>query len=326
MAKKNGSSNLLQNNKVILAIIGLALVFVFIGFLSFLKGFYQTETYYVLNDEYGTSIPARTLVQPDMLSPMVIADGTAPPTAIGLSEIVDGYVYTKFALEAGDVLTASNAGAVDDIYLGVPDNWVITNFSVDADSAVGGRIHAGDYFDILVNTDGGSFYPFVNVLALDTTVDLSGASNAGAAETDEAYAGQTSQYVVAMSPENAAKLQGLAKKHSADIKLVMSPKQNEYNKPRLSDYSGMFSFKDNESPIWSGKSDTGEISDSEFNRVQRNAAGEPLEKIAPRNEGNLRSSERIDISNDVNHPDTTNESDSSTTTEDGSSTDEETSN
>jgi uncharacterized protein YxeA len=57
MAKKNGSGSVLRNNKIILAGIALLLVFVFIGFLTFLKSFYQTETYYVLNDSQGATIP-----------------------------------------------------------------------------------------------------------------------------------------------------------------------------------------------------------------------------------------------------------------------------
>lgn len=318
MAKKNGSGiSLLRNNKAILVGIALLLVFVFIGFLSFLKSFYQTETYYVLNDTQGVTIPARTLISEDMLSPLVIAEGTAPPTALTIDDVNSGYVYTKFALEAGDVLTASNAGAVDDIYLGVPDNWVITNFSVGADSAVGGRIHSGDYFDMMIATEGGSFYPFINVLALDTTVDLESASSANAAETDEAYAGQTSQYVVAMSPENAGKLHSLVKQYNSDMKLLLSPKQNEYNKPQLADYSELFIFDDPTRPIWPGESDEGEITDSDFNRIERNAAGEPLEKVVPRDKGNLRNDTLVDISNQAQYKNDS--SDSSTTTEDTSS-------
>lgn len=288
MAKKNGSGSVLRNNKIILAGIALLLVFVFIGFLTFLKSFYQTETYYVLNDSQGPVIPARTVITPDMLSPLVIAAETAPPNALDISEI-DG-ITTKHALNPGDILTASNAGVVNDIYNGVPDNWVITNFSVGADDAVGGRIRAGDYFDVLVADENEAFYPFINVLALDTTIDLSTASSANAADTAEAYAGQTSQYVVSMSPENAALLQQLAIKHKGEMKLLLSPKQNSYQKPTLADYSKLFVFEDKTSPIWPGKSDKGELTDSNFNSVQRDEkTGKPIgEEFVSRSGGNLK--------------------------------------
>lgn len=288
MAKKNGSGSVLRNNKIILAGIALLLVFVFIGFLTFLKSFYQTETYYVLNDSQGATIPARTIITPDMLSPLVIAAETAPPNALDISE-VDG-ITTKYALMPGDILTASNAGEVDDIYNGVPDNWVITNFSVGADNAVGGRIRAGQYFDVMVADENGSYYPFINVLALDTTVDLASATSANAADTAEAYAGQTSQYVVAMSPENAAILQTVVAKDGDKIKLLLSPKQNNYQKPALSDYSKLFTFNDPTSPIWPGQSANGELTDSNFNAVERDKeTGKPIgQGTVSRSGGNLK--------------------------------------
>lgn len=290
MAKKNGSGSVLRNNKIILAGIALLLVFVFIGFLTFLKSFYQTETYYVLNDSQGATIPARTVITPDMLSPLVIAKDTAPPNALDISQ-VDG-ITTKYALKPGDVLTSTNAGAVNDIYNGVPDNWVITSFGVPADNAVGGRIHVGDYFDVMVAEETGSFYPFVNVLALDTTVSLDSATNANAANTAEAYAGQTSQYVVAMAPGDAARLQAITAKYKTNLKLVLSPKQNSYQKPALSDYSSLFTFEDKTSPIWPGKSSDGELTDSNFNAVKRDdKTGKPLgQEFVSRSGGNLKQS------------------------------------
>lgn len=304
MAKKNQSGNSFwKNNSVILGGIVVLIIGAFIGLTTFLQSFYQTETYYVLSEEYGDTYPTRTEVTEDMLEPMIIAEGTAPPNALPLETIQQNYVYTKFQLQAGDVLTESNAGPVNDISAGVPENWVITNFSVGADNAVGGRIYAGDYFDILVATDDGSFYPFVNVLALDTTVDLSGASSAAAAETEEAYDGQTSQYVVAMSPKNAGILHNIVQKHGDSIRLVISPKQNDYNAPKLSDYSGMFKFDSGSSPIWPGKSDSGEITDSNFYSVDRNAAGEPVQQTTSKTGGNTRG-ELAEIPVDKqNHPD-----------------------
>lgn len=319
MAQKNKSGNSFwKNNSVIIGGIAALIVIAFVGIATFLQSFYQTETYYVLSDEYGDTYPTRTEVTEDMLKPLIIAEGSAPPNALPLETIQQNYVYTKFSLNAGDVLTYSNAGPVTDISSGVPEDWVITNFSVGADNAVGGRIYAGDYFDILVATEDGSFYPFVNVLALDTTVDLSGASSAEAAETEEAYDGQTSQYVVAMSPKNAGALHNVVQKYGDSIRLVISPKQNDYNAPKLSDYNGMFKFEDGSSPIWPGKSSDNctvkdgdsektvsacEITDSNFYGVDRNAAGEPVEQSTTKTGGNTRGDYANIPVEDQKHPD-----------------------
>lgn len=305
---KSKTSALLRGNKALWITVGVIAVFLFFMVLMLVRGVFQTETYYVLGDELD-SYPARTEVTADMLEPVVISEGAAPPNAMPLDLIQSNFVYTKHPLNPGDILTESNAGPISSIREGVPDNWVVTNFSVAADNAAGGRIRAGDYFDILVANSSGSYYPFINVLALDTTVDLSGASSAAAAESAEAYQGQTTQYVVAMSPENAAKLHTVVEQSSTDIRLVMSPRQNDYNAPRINDYDDVFTHDSNEDPIWPGQvqDENGndvEITDGNFREVKRNMAGEPIERSDSATGGNARAPEMVEITRgDQDHPD-----------------------
>lgn len=296
---KNKSGGILRGNMAIWITMGVILVIVFFVLLAFLRGIFQTETYYVLNDEQDT-YPSRTEITAEMLEPMVIGEGSAPPNAMPLDFIQANYVYTRHPLNPGDILTESNAGPIGSIREGVPDEWVVTNFSVPADYAAGGRIHAGDYFDIMVASASGSYYPFINVLALDTTVDLSSASSAAAAESSEAYDGQTTQYVVAMSPENAAKLHTVIEQSEGEMRLVMSPRQNEYHAPIVDDYNDVYTYTPGEEIIWPGQGEDSqgnevEVTDGNFREIDRNQAGEPVEQSESATGGNARDSEMIEI-------------------------------
>lgn len=235
----------------------------------------QTETYYVLKED----VPSRAQVTPDMLEPVTVNKGGAPQAAIGMSDVQTGGVYTSHPLLAGDILTNSNVGGNQDVSVGIPDDWVITSFSVGPDSAVGGRIQKGYYFDMMVAGDGGSYYPFVNILALDTSVDVanSAAGQDGTA-TDQATG---NQYVVGMSPENAAKLQQIMKASSGDVKLVLSPRQNEYEKPKLSDYEGVFTYDQTDGP-----QNMGEGTDYTFTSLPRDAFGRPTQELKDCSPGN----------------------------------------
>lgn len=270
-----------KNQYLLIGLIILISIALFIFTASVFAKLFQTETYYVLNQD----VPTRTQVTPDMLSAVSTSEGTAPKAAIGIGEVQSGDVYTQYPLVAGDILTASNVGSQEDISVGIPDEWVVTNFSVSADDAVGGRIQRGTYFDIMVSDESGSFYPFVNVLALDTTVDLSNASSSEAADTEEAHSGQTTQYVVGMSPQDAAKLQNIVQRYgSGKIKLVLSPRQNEYAQPQISSYSGLFSYDQaSEMPINEGVG-----TDYTFTSVERDATGKPIEQVANCSQGNAK--------------------------------------
>lgn len=161
-----------RNNKMVYGLIVVLVIAVFVGSLMLLKNVYQTETYYVLKED----VPTRTQVNADMLEPVTTSAGTAPKSALGISEVQDGYMFTKYPLKSGDILTDSNVGGFEDVSVGVPDSWVVTSFGVNADNAVGGRIQRGTYFDMMVSNNSGTFYPFVNMLALDTTVSMDSAS------------------------------------------------------------------------------------------------------------------------------------------------------
>jgi len=271
MAKKPG----MKNNTFLwglAAVLGLGVAGVIIALALNLI---QTQTYYILKED----VPSRAEVTPDMLQPVTVNKGGAPEAAIGLKEVQSGGVYTSHPLIAGDILTASNVGGNADVSAGVPDNWVITSFSVPPESAVGGRIQKGYYFDMLVAGDNGSYYPFVNVLALDTSVDV--AASAQGQDGSAAATTSSNQYVVGMSPENAAKLQQIMKASSSDVKLVLSPRQNEYQKPKLADYEGVFNYTQGDEPV-----NLGEGTDYTFTSLPRDAFGRPTQELKDCNPGN----------------------------------------
>jgi len=273
MAKKPG-----MKNNTFLAGIAVVLGLGIGGIvLALFLNLWQTETYYILKED----VPSRAQVTPEMLEPISVNKGGAPEAALGLDEVQAGGVFTAHPLLAGDILTLSNVGSREDISVGIPDEWVITNFSVGADSAVGGRIQRGYYFDMLVADADGGFYPFVNMLALDTTVDLASASSSDAANTEEAQAGQTTQYVVGMSPENAAKLHNVMAKYGSNVKLVISPRQNEYEKPQISDYEGVFAYNTGDTPL-----NLGEGTDYTFTVLERDEFGRLTEELNNCGDGN----------------------------------------
>lgn len=274
-----GSAARTRNNKLIFALTALLMAVAFVITLTLVRNVYQTETYYVLNQD----VPTRTQLTPEMLQPVTTSQDTAPPNAKGISDIQSGYVYTKYPLAAGDIITDSNAGAYENISTGIPDTWVVTSFSVLADDAVGGRIRRGTYFDMMVVPQKGeSYYPFVNVLALDTTVSLNSASSSQAAETTEATQGQTTQYVVGLPPAQAAELQSIVRSSGGGgIKLLLSPRQNEYAPPRLADYQGTFAYDGNPKNAGAG-------TDYSFTPLQRDAFGRPVKQPVNCSRGNAR--------------------------------------
>lgn len=204
------------------AVVVLALILV--GSSMLMRKFFETETYYTLKQD----IPAHTQITPNMLEPKQAPTGSIPfENLVTLAKVQSDdpkdAVFSSVALKAGDmVLKSVVTTGSEDLKKQIPEGWVITNFSVSADNAVGGRIKNGSYFDILVATSDGAFYPFLNMKALDTTVDLSNASSSDAVDTEEAHAGQTTQYTVGLTPENASKLQSIMSQYNGNVKLVLS--------------------------------------------------------------------------------------------------------
>lgn len=262
----------LQDSKLIIAaIVALALVSFFL-FVFLLRGFFQTETYYVLNEDIGP----RVQISAEQLDPRVVSDGQAPPNALSLADVQTGGLYTQYPLRAGDIISESSVGALSDIRVGVPDSWTITSFGVSADDAVGGRITRGTHFDIIAidNTldEPRAFYLFNNVLALDTTVSMEGASSADAVDTEEAQSGMTEQYVVGMRPEEAAFFHMAVEEY--DIRLVLSPRENEYQQPDQERIRGFFDLSEidgNWEPI-----EIGTMTDNTFMPVERDENGRPV--------------------------------------------------
>lgn len=289
MATKRKSSILIT------AIIIVLILAVFIGALSLLRSVYQTETYYVLNQDVST----KTQITPEMLDPIVTSEGTAPPNTLTLQDVQDGSLFSQFPLSAGDVLLYSSVSGFTDISTGIPDNYVITSINVGADNASGGRITRGVYFDLMVY-DGDSendeelgkvFYPFVNILALDTTVSMDSASSQDAIDTEEAQAGQVSFYYIGVTPENAAYLELISQKYSGNIKLLLSPRQNEYQKPQISAYSGFFKFNTSTGEMRQESGtltplNLGENMDSTFTSPERDEFGRPIKQLKNCGTGN----------------------------------------
>ncbi len=268
MAKKPGT----KNNAFLwglAAFLGLGVAGIV---LTIFLNLIQTETYYILNED----VPSRTTISEEMMVPVTVNKGGAPEAAIGLADIQTGNVISSHPLLAGDILTLSNVGTQTDISAGVPDEWVITNFTVAEGSALGGRIQKGYYFDMLVVDGAGGFYPFINVLALDTAVDIAQSSEGG-----DGAAATSGEYVVAMTPENAAKLHQVVAQYGGNIKLLLSPRQNEYAQPRIGDYEGFFSYTQGDEPI-----NLGAGTDYTFTSLQRDEFGRLIETLVSCGEGN----------------------------------------
>ena len=270
-----------KNNKLPIIVIVIAMAVALTGTLAFFSKVIQTETYWVL----GQSVPQRSQVTPDMLVEVEVNKGGAPLTVenggITLTdvEVSTGNVFTRIPLQAGDLVTTSNTtSGLSDIRVGLPDDWTVTSFSVPADNAAGGRITRGTYFDMMVydSDSGKAFFPFVNLLALDTSVSLSGASSANAVNTQEAKMGQTELYYVGMPPSKIAEFETLVKS-GVEIKLFLTPIQNDYNDPNLDLYtnedgSKMFEFDMNDYEL----TDSSFGVNSTFERYERDEFGRPL--------------------------------------------------
>lgn len=145
----------------------------------FLQSLSSTTKYYVLKSE----VPARTLITPDMLQEQVVSTGGQPPTALDISVVQTNEIYSKATLNAGDILTESNVGGLIPLRQGIPDDFVVTSFSADPNSAAGGNVKRGDYIDIFYVGNGQASLLFQRVLILDTTTDLNAGD--GTAEGEE---------------------------------------------------------------------------------------------------------------------------------------------
>lgn len=245
-----------KDTKLLWIVIVLLALLVAGGTFAILNNITKQDTYYVLN----TNLPSRTQITPQDLSPVSTSQNSAPQNAIGLSEVQQGTVYTKYPLQAGDVISASNAGSLDTINEGIPDNWVVTSFEPADNDPIVENLQRGDYFDIMAtnmkkedqrpagdnNSDLSQIkvgqYVFRNVMVLDNPATTTANNNSDSANGATSQTqNSTTSFVVGMSPQNAAMLTILTK--NFDTKIVMSPRYNTYANPsELDDLYKTFDF------------------------------------------------------------------------------------
>lgn len=191
-----------------------------------------TTTYYVLS----TDVPARSQVTADMLTEVVASQGSEPRNALGLEDVIDNEVYAKYALNTGDILTASNTGDEIPLQQGIPDDYVVASFVSDASNAVAGKLSTGNYIDIIASdTDSNTAkYALRHVLLLDVSSDPSAigegeevteSENGTEVSTqDQMRSGVPSLYTVALPEKDAATL---ALIRGDDLLVVLSPKSSD---------------------------------------------------------------------------------------------------
>jgi hypothetical protein len=255
----NGGKASLKDTKILWFFIGAFALLAGFGAYTVMNQVTKQDTYYVLSH----AVAARTQITKADVTPKNTQAGTIPQNSLSLSDIQQGNIYSKYPLNQGDPLVSSNAGSLDSLNEGIPDNWVVTSFKVDNADAVPSSLQRGDYFDLMLvssdqksaadlkNLTQGARYLFRNVLVLDTSNAVAGTtatannSNTGS-DGQAATASSTSSgidFVVGMSPKNAAVLQA-AITSGANIRLVTSPKQTTYQNPKDLDKLYDFSYDD----------------------------------------------------------------------------------
>lgn len=229
--KKSLLSGILGGAKTIWVLAIVLALFAVFGALTILGNAAATQTYWVL----GRDVPARTQITPDMLLPKEAKVGGAPDTAYDNVFVRDNPVFTKIALGAGDVVTASNAGPLTRITEDVPENFVGASFTAEPELAVSGKVRTGDFIDLIAVNDGGasgvtSKVVLQHVLVLDVTVAPSsiaaeavqgqeGENLDPGPESEAVRSGIPSVYTVAVSPKDATKL---AVARAYDLYVVLS--------------------------------------------------------------------------------------------------------
>jgi len=211
--KKNG----FEGRRVWFVFAALAALLTAVGLFVILGQVTATSTYYVLNQD----VPARTQISETMLTEVVTSKGGEPKNAIGLAEVLSEPVFAKYELNSGDILTASNAGSLEPIDEGIPDDFVVATFTAPASQAAGGKIQRGSYVDLISirrDSEGNTVgtYFLQHVLVLDATIDLdsvaaaatenSDGTTTNAADSPAVRSGVPTLYTVGLLPTDAAKL------------------------------------------------------------------------------------------------------------------------
>lgn len=247
------------------------IVFVILSFALFfgLRAALATEDYYVLNQD----VSAKTQVTESMLKKVTTSKDTAPQNAISINHVKQGTVFTKIPLRAGDVLSSSNTGIDLDSSSGIPDDWLVTSFSINPDNAINGLIKKGDYFDIIgVDYEEGSKYLFHNVLALEVMSNGQMYQDANEQIVSGSDDNTPLTYVIGMPADDVAKLHYALNKYEI-IKTVLAPASLRYKYRDVSDLEEPF-FMDAESI----PSDLFDGTDSTFTPVLKDENGRPVNK------------------------------------------------
>lgn len=231
-----------------------------------------TTTYYVLNAD----VPARSQITPDMLTEVSASEGTQPRNALGLDEVTFDEVYAKVELNAGDVLSASNTGDLIPLHQGIPEDFVVASFAVDPNSAVGGKLSAGNYIDVYATSEAGDARTTKSVLRHVLIMDVT-ASASEFTESEDVTEDTSAQdtlrggvpflYTVAVSEEDAAVLANI-RNDSVFVTLSNLKSDTKFEDKNIkTDINSIFGDK--------AVSDSGEGTDPNFGRGEDKATDAP---------------------------------------------------
>lgn len=263
-ANDGSKKNLVLISGAAVAVIALSIVI----FMT-LSSLFSTETYYVLNE----NVKAKQQITPEMVISRETAEGTSPVNALSMEEIQRGGVYSRYPLYAGDVISRSNSGPLSDITAGIPDDWVVTSFTINSTDAVGGILGKGDYADLIgINTEKGTGaqYIFNNLMILETKF-LNEEYNGGL--EGQTVVGETIHYTVGLPSDAAAYLHDALSKHDV-IKLVKAPQEINYQDRDVSGLNKPFNYN---SEV--GNIDVFEGTDPTFTQVERDEDGRPISNL-----------------------------------------------
>lgn len=253
------------SRKNLILVSGAALFVIVLSAVIFmtLSSLFSTETYYVLN----TNVKAKQQITPEMVVARETAAGTGPVHALSMEEIQRGGVYSKYPLFAGDVVASSNAGPLSGIPLGIPDDWLVTSFTINSTDAVGGILGKGDYADLLGINEDGAQYIFNNILILE--VKFLNDEYDGALE-GQTVVGETMHYTIGLPAEAVAYFHDALNRYEI-IKLVKSPTEVNYKERDLDKLKGPFKY---DSSI--GNIDVFKGTDPTFTEIERDEDGRPI--------------------------------------------------
>lgn len=218
-----------KNNRSALLLVALIFALVAAGGVGWaLYSANKQVSYWVV----GTEVPARTKVTSAMLQEVKAREGSQPK-AMTAAYVDSNDVYAKYELQPGDILTSSNAGPLEKITAGIPEDFSVSSFTVPATNAAVGMAKRGDYIDIYTvdSSSGQSTSSLVlqHVLVLDAVASLDdvsaresgGTSDSSDGSSDSSSSSSSSSstssvstiYQVGLSRDDTAKLALLSTKN-----------------------------------------------------------------------------------------------------------------